>query len=257
MHLLPIPGAPIWVELYTSDPDGAKAFYGWLFGWTAEDSDPEHGGYVTFHHEGGPVAGCTRNDGTSGEPNGWSVYLESKDATETAGMAEANGGRVVVAPMPVDDLGHMAVITDPGGATVGIWQPGTHHGIAAHDVVGAPTWFELLTTQYDDSVRFYENVFGWATSTMSDTDELRYTTLGKDEDAVAGIMDASAFLGDAPPGWSMYIQVVDADETARQAEEAGGAVVMTPEDTAYGRLAELADPAGARFKIMGPTRETA
>jgi predicted enzyme related to lactoylglutathione lyase len=32
---------------------------------------------------------------------------------------------------------------------------------------------------------------------------------------------------------------------------------MTPEDTPYGRLAELADPAGARFKILGPNLESA
>jgi predicted enzyme related to lactoylglutathione lyase len=123
--------------------------------------------------------------------------------------------------------------------------------------VGAPAWFELLTTDYEGSVRFYENVFGWATFSRSDTDEFRYTTLGRDEDALAGIMDASAFLGDAPPSWSVYFQVADSDETARQAEEAGGGIVMAPEDTPYGRLAELQDPAGARFKILGPNRESA
>ena len=256
MHLLPVPGAPIWVELYTSDPASAQAFYGELFGWTSEES-PEHGGYVTFQHEGGPVAGCMRNDGTSGASNGWSVYLESKDATATVNMAEANGGQVIVQPMQVDELGHMAFISDPAGAMVGIWQPGSHTGIAAHDVDGSPVWFELLTTDYETSVMFYENVFGWATWTMSDTDEFRYATLGKDEDALAGIMDASAFLGDAPPTWSMYVQVADADATARQAEEAGGAIVMAPEDSTYGRMAELQDPSGARFKILGPNLESA
>ena len=256
LHLPPVPGAPIWVELYTSDPAGAQAFYGRLFGWTAEES-AEHGGYLTFQHEGGPVAGCMRNDGTSGETNGWSVYLESKDAASTVSMAEANGGQVVVQPMAVDELGHMAFISDPAGAMVGIWQPGSHQGIATKDVVGTPVWFELLTTDFEESVRFYENVFGWATSTVSDTDELRYTTLGKDEHALAGIMDASAFLGDAPPTWSMYVEVADCDESARQAEEAGGAILVAPGDSPYGRIAELQDPSGARFKILGPNLESA
>jgi predicted enzyme related to lactoylglutathione lyase len=256
MHLPTLPGAPIWVELYTSDPAGAQAFYSGLFGWTAEES-PDHGGYVTFHHEGGPVAGCMRNDGTTGDPNFWSVYLESKDAVATVSMAQANGGELVVEPMAVDDLGHMAFVNDPAGAAIGIWQPGTHTGIAAREVVGAPVWFELLTTRFEESVRFYENVFGWATSSRSDTHEFRYTTLGKDEDAVAGIMDASAFLEDAPPTWSVYFEVEDADETARQAEEGGGGIVMAPEDTPYGRLAELRDPSGARFKILGPNLESA
>jgi predicted enzyme related to lactoylglutathione lyase len=257
MQLPTVPGAPVWVDLYTSDPAGAAAFYGGLFGWTAQDSDAEHGGYVTFHHEGGPIAGCVRNDGTSGDPNSWSVYLESSDAAATVSMAEANGGRIVVEPRQVDDLGHLAFVTDPAGAMVGIWQPGSHAGIAARDVVGAPVWFELLTTDFEESVRFYENVFGWATSSRSDTDEFRYTTLGRDEDAVAGIMDASAFLGDALPTWSVYFEVEDVDETVREAEEAGGAIVMAPDDSPYGRLAELQDPAGARFKILGPNLESA
>lgn len=256
MQLAPVPGAPIWVELFTSDPAGAQVFYGQLFGWTAQES-PEHGGYVTFQHEGGPVAGCMRNDGTTGAPNSWSVYLESNDAAATASMAEANGGQVVVEAMQVDELGHLAFLVDPGGAGAGVWQPGSHQGITAHDVEGAPVWFELLTTEYDASVRFYENVFGWVTSVRGDTDDFRYTTLGKDEHALAGIMDASAFLGDAGSAWSVYIEVADADDAVRKAEDAGGSVVMAPEDTPYGRIAELADPSGARFKILGPNLESA
>lgn len=248
----PLPGAPIWVELYTSDPEGAQAFYGRLFGWGAEDSGPEYGGYVTFQHAGGPIAGCMRNDGTTGGVNSWSVYLESTDVAATVNMAEANGGGIAVEPMQVGDLGHMAFVTDPGGALVGIWQPGSHAGIASRGEIGAPTWFELLTSEYDQSIRFYENVFGWVTHTMSDNEELRYTTLGQDDDALAGIMDASAFSGDASPAWSVYVAVADADETARAAEEAGGAVVMAPEDTPYGRFAELQDPSGAGFRVLAP-----
>ena len=255
--LPPVPGAPIWVELYTSDPDGAQAFYEKLFGWTAEDSGPEYGGYVTFQLDGKPVAGCMRNDGTTGAINSWSVYLESRDAEDTMSMAEANGGHVEIEPMQVGDLGQMAFVTDPGGALIGIWQPGTHHGIAVRGETGAPVWFELLTKHYEASIRFYQAVFGWATETMSDTDEFRYTTLGKGEDALAGIMDASGFLGDAPSAWSVYIDVEDTDATVRRAEEAGGAILIAPEDSPYGRIAELQDPSGARFKVMGPNLESA
>ena len=73
-----------------------------------------------------------------------------------------------------------------------------------------------------------------------------------DDEALAGVMDASGFLDGAPSAWSVYFAVVDTDETARAAEEAGGAVVRPAEDTPYGRLAELTDPQGARFKILGP-----
>ena len=45
-------GAPCWVDLLTADPERAKAFYGELFGWTAEAAGEEFGGYITFSKDG-------------------------------------------------------------------------------------------------------------------------------------------------------------------------------------------------------------
>ncbi|MEJ7832706.1 MAG: VOC family protein [Nocardioides sp.] len=247
-----VPGAPIWVELFTPDTDGAQEFYGELFGWTADVSGPEYGGYVMFRHDGEPVAGCMCNDGTSGGPNTWSVYLESNNAADTVEMAKANGGQAIVESMQVGDMGHMAVVADPSGAMVGIWQPLELRGISARGEVGAPAWFELHTSDYAAALAFYKNVFGWHTHTVSDTPDFRYTTLGQDDGALAGVMDASGFLGDQPSHWSFYVEVDDADASAARTGERGGAVVTAPEDTPYGRLATLTDPCGVAFKIMGP-----
>ena len=90
-------GAPCWVDLFTSDPDKSRAFYGELFGWTAEDPGEEYGGYINFLKDGVPVAGCMRNDGQSGTPDVWSVYLATDDAEATVDAAAANGGQVIVA----------------------------------------------------------------------------------------------------------------------------------------------------------------
>ena len=257
MPLSDVPGHPIWVELYTSDPPAAAAFYARLFGWTAEDAGPDYGGYLTFQRDGGAVAGCMVNDpphehGTTGGVNSWSVYLESNDAEATVRMAEANGGAISIEPMQVGDLGHMAFVTDPGGALVGIWQPGRHEGIASRAEPGAPAWFELFTADYAAALDFYTNAFGWNVHTVTDTDEFRYSTLGKDEEALAGVMDVSGT--DDPEGWSVYFAVADTDETVAVAEDAGGAVLRPAEGTPYGRMAWLADPHGARFKVLGPNR---
>jgi uncharacterized protein len=250
MPLSDVPGHPIWVELYTSDPQAAAGFYTRLFGWTAADAGPEYGGYLTFRQGDGPVAGCMLNDGTTGGVNSWSVYLESDDAAATVRMAEANGGEISIEPMQVGDLGHMAFVTDPGGALVGIWQPGSHEGIASRGEPGAPAWFELLTGDYPRALEFYANAFGWDVHTVGDSDEFRYSTLGKDEEALAGVMDVSGT--DDSEGWSVYFATADTDATVAAAEEAGGAVVRAAEDTPYGRMAWLADPQGAQFKVMGP-----
>ncbi|MCW2794968.1 VOC family protein [Nocardioides sp.] len=247
-----LPGAPIWIELYTEDTQAAAAFYGELFGWTTVDSGPEYGGYVTFQRDGEPVAGLMRNDGTTGGVNSWSVYLESDDVTNTVGMAEANGGEIEIEPMQVGALGHMAFVTDPSGARVGIWQPLEHQGFAARAEVGAPAWFELLTSDYESVIPFYRNVFGWDTHTMSDTDEFRYTTLGKDEEARAGIMDAKNLLDGQRSRWSFYVQVEDTDVAVKRALAAGANELMRVDDSPYGRLAAIADPVGVPFMLMGP-----
>ena len=77
----------------------------------------------------------------------------------------------------------MAVVTDPGGAAIGMWQPGLHKGFGIFDEPGTPSWFELHTRDYDASVQFYRDVFKWDTHAVSDTPEFRYTTLGEGDGA--------------------------------------------------------------------------
>jgi len=243
------PGEPCWIELFTTDTARAKQFYGDLFGWTASDSGPEYGGYITFERDGEPIAGMMHSDGNNG-PSTWTVYLASADATATTELAKQHGAQVFVEPMQVGDQGHMAFLADPAGATVGIWQPGLHQGFAVRGAVAAPTWFETMSGDYAASTAFYRDVFGWDLRVMGDSDEFRYSTLGQDADAKAGIMDASGFLGDQPSRWQFYVEVADTDATVAQAVEHGATVVEQPSDTPYGRLAFLLDPEGCLFAVV-------
>ena len=66
-------------------------------------------------------------------------------------------------------------------------------------------------------------------------------------------MDATAFLPDGVPAhWSIYWAVDDAEATVAKVKALGGSVVMDVEDTPYGRLATVTDPAGAEFKLRTP-----
>lgn len=243
-------GSPCWIDLYTSDTDRAGEFYGALLGWTAEAGDPQYGGYINFLKDGVPVAGCMANDGTQGQPDTWSVYLDAADIAATAAAVPGAGGRVDLAPMDVMDLGKMAVYGDPGGDTVGAWQAGTHKGFGVTAAVGAPSWFELHTTEYDAAVTFYEKVFGWQPSVASDSPGFRYTTLGPEEEATAGIMDATVLDENQTPGWSIYFGVADTDAALVRAAELDGSVIRPAEDTPFGRLATVADPLGTTFKLV-------
>jgi uncharacterized protein len=246
-------GAPCWVDLMTSDTERSRAFYGELFGWTAEEPNAEFGGYFNFRKDDVRVAGCMASQPGPGPANIWSVYLATDNAAKTLEAAAARGGQVVVPAVTVGDLGTMAVVTDVGGAGIGLWQPGLHKGFGLVGEADTPSWFELHTRDYQAAVGFYRDVFGWDTHVVSDTPEFRYTTLRSGEEWLAGIMDASGFLPEgAPAAWSVYFGVADADAALAKVTSLGGSVLMAAEDTPYGRLATAADPAGAQFKLVAP-----
>jgi uncharacterized protein len=243
-------GAPCWVDLMTSDTERSRAFYCELFGWTAEEPAEQFGGYFNFRKDGARVAGCMPSQNP--EMDVWSVYLAVDDAKATVDAAVAAGSKVLVPAMDVSDLGTMAVISDPGGAVIGIWQPGLHQGFGVVAESGAPSWFELHTRDYQTAVGFYREVFGWDTYVISDTPEFRYTTLKHGESWLAGIMDAAGLLPDGVSAhWSVYFGVDDTDAALVRIVELGGSIVTAAQDTPYGRLATATDPTGAQFKLVG------
>jgi len=247
-------GAPCWIELFSSDTDRAKRFYDALFGWTFADTGPEFGNYINFFKDGVLVAGCMHNDGTSGSPDGWNTYLAVADVKESVEAASDAGATVHLQPMQVMDLGSMAMIADPGGAAIGMWQPGTHKGFGVLAELGAPAWFELHSRDYDTVLGFYRDVFGWKTTVMSDSPGFRYTTLdGDGPDPLAGVMDGAGFLPDkAPSRWEIYFLVADTDAAVTRVVELGGTVTETPQDSPFGRMATVTDPTGAALKLISP-----
>ena len=244
-------GAPCWVDLMTSDLQRSLSFYCDLLGWTADEPAAEFGGYVNFRRDGVRVAGAMASQLGQGMPDTWSVYLATDDAQKTLEAASTNGAQVYVEAMSVGDLGTMAFLGDPTGAGVGVWQPGQYQGFEVLAEPGAPSWFELLTRDYERALDFYRSVFGWETHVVSDGPEFRYTTLRQGEDWLAGVMDASGILPEGVPSyWSVYFGAADTDAALARVVELGGSVVQPAEDTPYGRIAEVADPTGARFKLV-------
>jgi predicted enzyme related to lactoylglutathione lyase len=247
--VLPV-GAPCWVDLLTTEPDQSRAFYHQLFGWESEDPNEEFGGYFNFTKDGERVAGGMANNGAYG-PDKWSVYLTVESAKATADAAAEHGGEVAVPAADVGTIGAMAVINDAGGAAIGMWQPGEHVGFGIMGEPGSAAWFELHTREYDASLQFYRDVFGWETQTVSDTPEFRYTTVVGGAEPYAGVIDASAFLAEGVPShWVVYFRVGDTDAALAQVVDLGGAVIRPAEDTPYGRMAEASDPTGAVFKLV-------
>ena len=247
-------GEPCWIQLTADDVDGAISFYGDLFGWSAGEPSEEHQGYRMLYRADTPVAGLVPT--AEGIRPSWSIFLATRDLAGTVERAKNAGGRVLIDPWRVGDLGTFAELADPAGAAIGAWEAGTFAGFGSRAEDNAPVWFETLTTRYDEAVAFYRDAFGWDTRVMSDTPEFRYTTLGRDQDARAGILDASRFLGDQPARWQLYLQVADIDDTVARAVSVGGELERAAEDTPYGRMATLMDPCGLHFSVLDPHRRS-
>lgn len=250
-------GSPCWTDLWTSDVAGSRAFYAELFGWEAQEANPEFGGYFMFTRNGVPIAGAMGPMGDIPAQNVWTTYLATDDIAKLLEAAEADGAAIVSPAIAVADLGIQAVITDPTGAHLGVWQPGTFPGFTALNQHGAPSWFELHTRDHAAAVDFYRKVFHWDTNSVGDSDEFRYTVMRdpSGERDLAGIMDATSFLpAGVPAHWSVYWEVDDIDATIAKLEALGGSVVIAAEDTPYGRIAAVSDPAGAQFKLRTPSR---
>lgn len=246
-------GAPCWIDLLTSDPGAATRFYADVFGWTAGEGSPGFGGYLMFFADGVPVAGCMRNEAGTGYPDAWGTYLSTADVKATADAALARGGTLRAGPLDIADLGSQAVLTDPSGARIGAWQAKAFGGFAPEPGgPGTPAYFELLTRDYERAVGFYKEVFGWGAQMLSDTPQFKLTGLTDGKETLAGIMDASGFLpADQGDHWAVYLRVADADVALSLITRLGGTVTQEPQDTPYGRIAGVADPTGARFKIVG------
>jgi predicted enzyme related to lactoylglutathione lyase len=249
-------GAPCWADLWTSDVEGSRRFYAELFGWEAQEPSPEFGGYFMFTRDGIPTAGGMGDMGDMAADDSWKIYLATADIAKTVASAEAGGAEVMAPPMAVADLGTQAVLTDPTGARIGAWQPGTFPGFTVMEEHGAPSWFELYTRDHAAAIAFYRSVFGWDTNVVGDTDEFRYTTMHDPNRGIelAGVMDAALFLPEGQPAhWTIYWEVDDADAAVAEVKALGGSVVADAQDTPYGRMATVCDPAGAEFKLRrGP-----
>jgi uncharacterized protein len=238
-------GAPCWADVVCPDMDAAVAFYGGLLGWSVPEGAPEFGGYRNATIGDRVVAGMVPPMDPS-MMTVWSMYIKTDDADATTAAVTANGGQVMVPPMPVGELGIMAIYIDPTGAVIGAWQPGLHRGSGVYAQHGAPCWAELMTRDVDAAKAFYSEVFGWNWGGGSDYHE--FSAGGR---PVGGVLPTPAHMPDGVPNcWSVYYTVDDLDVALTTTVDLGGAVHVDATTFEPGRFAVVADPNGAVFNLL-------
>lgn len=240
------------MDIGTTDVHAAGAFYSALFGWEIEYGPAEMGHYSMARVRGRDVAALA--DQQTPGVVAWSTYLAVDDLDASVAKVVPAGGSVIVEPMDVMAFGRMAIVADPGGAVVSLWQAAEHRGAGLIGEPGALCWNELTTREVDSSLAFLEAVVGLRAKKVS-VDGFDYCELClPDGTAVAGLM---AMVGDAwppelPNHWMVYFQVADTDAAAARCVELGGGAPVLPTDIPPGRFAVLNDPQGGYFSVLAP-----
>lgn len=117
---------------------------------------------------------------------------------------------------------------------------------------GLFTWVDVASPNPEAAAAFYQAVFGWEAEQASPDESMPYWMFSRDGRTAAGMgpLSEEQLAQGIPPAWNSYVNVDDVAATATKAEELGGAVIMQPMQIfTSGKMAIIADPAGATFAL--------
>lgn len=242
-------GTPTWVDLMSPDPEAARKFYHAVFGWEYDVGGPEFGGYTTARVGQYTTAGIVGNQpGAPSMPAAWNTYFATQDIEADVARAVKLGATVLSPAMVVGEFGGMATCTDPTGAPFCLWKAGRHVGAQIVNEPGSTAWHELYTPNAKQARDFYTALLGATADPMPGG--MEYYVIKHGADMLCGIMQIDPAWGAMPAQWINYFLVANTDETAAIAVKNGGKQMGSIDDSPFGRLAALTDPAGAMFKII-------
>jgi predicted enzyme related to lactoylglutathione lyase len=247
----------IWYELLTSDPDAAATFYGAVLGWTATDSGQEGMDYRILSMDGVGVGGLMAlppGAAEAGMRPGWLGYLSVADVDRRVASIVAAGGAEQMAAMDIADVGRIAMVADPQGASLYVMTP-SGDGPATSFSPGRPGhggWNELHTNDCEAALTFYRAQFGCEKVRSMDMGPMgAYLIFGFGNGDAAGGMfnDAEA----QRPYWLYYFNVDDIEAASKRVTAHGGATLMDPHEVPTGEwIVRARDPQGATFALVSP-----
>ena len=254
-------GSWIWYELMTPDPDGSKAFYDAVVGWTIDAAPTGPMDYrMIVSRDGGLTGGVMRltQDMLDHDARpGWLGYIGVDDVDVSVTAVEAAGGKVLIAAFDVPGTGRIAMVADCCGAPFYIMTPtpppggGTSTSFSALPNPGHMGWNELYAVDQDHALAFYTDLFGWALPEPMDMGPMgQYQFIAHDGVTMGAIMRKPDAV--TVSAWCHYIWVESTSAAIERIKAAGGTVVNGPHEVP-GPLwvVQAIDPQGAMFSLTG------
>lgn len=120
----PQQGEFCWNELMTPDVKKAKEFYGALFGWKSQDHEMEQMTYTLFTQGEKEIGGMLQTPKGQEKqiPPHWMSYISVENLDGMLATASKLGATVTMPATAAGDFGRFAIIVDPTGAHVALWQ---------------------------------------------------------------------------------------------------------------------------------------
>src|SRR5262245_16740829 len=242
-------GQFVWHELMTTDAKAAAGFYGKVAKLTTQPA-PFEKTYTMLVGGGRAMGGMMV---ISGEAPSWLSYVGTADVDETTRKAESLGAKVIKAPAPVADGRRFAILQDPQGAVFAIYSHSGQPGEMPSDIpLGHSSWHELATSDHSAAFSFYQQLFGWqTTSSMDMGPQGVYRMFGP-----AGAKNPFGGMYTKAPGspgganWLPYIKVPDARPATKTAKSSGAQILNGPMQVPGGGWISMGiDPQGVMFAV--------
>lgn len=244
----------VWYELCTNDMDGAKAFYGKLFGWTASPFPGEGApDYQIFEMAGTGVGGLMPLPDGMPKPF-WLGYVGVADADAAIASAKA-AGATVHREMDIPEVGKIGLLSDPQGCGYALIQGYSERKSEAFDQgkPGHGNWHELYSPDPVAGFDYYAGQYGWTKGRTMPMGEMGdYQLFQADGVDIGGMMKAPP---NVPPAWGYYFGVPDIDAAVETINANDGTIVHGPTEVPGGAwIVQLTDPQGAFVAAVGPRK---
>jgi predicted enzyme related to lactoylglutathione lyase len=248
-------GRPVWYELMTTDMKAAEAFYKTVVGWTTEPFPGAGQPYTALSRPGNVgVGGIMERPADVKAPPFWAMYVAVPKLEDAVAQITKRGGKTHTDVITIKDVGRMQLMMDPQGAAFYIIEPSSQEQRPeAAPEIGEVSWHELMTTDQNDALKFYGEVFGWQLDQTMDMGPMGKYLMFKrptGHGMIGGIMNKGKEMADVPPYWGLYFRVPDVDKAAGIIKANGGQVITEPMDVPDGdRILNAIDPQGAAFGL--------
>jgi hypothetical protein len=244
-------GRFVWYDLMTPDTEVSKRFYTTVLGWGTRVDRPLMGiegqpPYTMLTAGDAPIAGIVPVSEQS-----WLGYVGVANVGRSAMQANDLGGKVLFEPHDIPRVGRFAVIEDPQGAAIAVFQ-GLEGSPSSQPVTPKPlefSWRELATTNWRAALDFYRAMFGWERIRESDMGSRgAYLVFGQRGEPYGGMFDRPPEMPGA--AWCYYVRVDDVREVANKVRQNGGQIINGPVEVPGGEwIAQCRDPSGGIFAM--------